>query len=302
MRCRRFTIAVVPQKHLIPLFLILIVACAELESRADDAKPPAVAPQGYHLVWSDDFNYTGPPDPAKWTYEKGFVRNNEPQIYTDRPENVRVEGGHLIIEARKERLKNPNVQPDAKSAMRRQEFADFTSASVTTYGLGSWTYGRFEMRAKLPNAKGDWPAFWMLGDSRNEQGRRQPWPLCGETDIMELWGARNPDVVQAHLIWEQKEKTVAEGGPLKITDPSKNWHVYAVNWYPDRMDFYVDDTKYRSIKIDAPGKIAGDAFHRPQYMLLNLALEPKRSRIDESIFPQQYIVDYVRVYQKRNAP
>ncbi len=286
------------QSFTITLLLILIVALTEARSSAAESKPPAIPPPGYKLVWSDDFDYTGPPDPTKWTYEKGFVRNNEPQLYTDRPENVRVEAGHLVIEARKERVKNPDVDPKAKNTSRHIEFADFTSASVTTYGLASWTYGRFEVRAKLPNAKGDWPAIWMLGDSRNDEGHRQPWPLCGETDIMELWGARDPNIVQAHLIWQQKGKTVAEGGPLKIDDPSKNWHVYAVDWYPDRMDFYVDQTKYRSIKTDTPGKIDGNAFQRPQYLLLNLALEPKRSKIDESVFPQKYIIDYVRVYQK----
>ncbi len=269
---------------------------------AAEPKPPAVPPPGYQLVWSDDFNYIGPPDPEKWTYELGFVRNNEPQIYTDRLENARVEGGHLIIEARKEKTKNPKFDPQSKNASRRQEFADFTSASITTAGKASWTYGRFEVRAKLPNAKGDWPAIWMLGDARNDESHRMEWPLCGETDIMELWGARDPDVVQAHLIWQHNQKVVAEGGPLKIENPSTTWHVYAVEWFPDRMDFFVDDKMYRSIKTDTPGKIDGKAFQRPQYLLLNLALEPKRSRIDESVFPQQYLIDYVRVYQKTEKP
>jgi beta-glucanase (GH16 family) len=280
------------------MMLLAFCVCWCSIAVADD-KPPAVPPPGYKLVWSDDFDYSGPPDPAKWTFEKGFIRNNEPQLYTDRPENVRVENGHLIIEARKERVKNPAYDPSAKRASNRQEYADFTSACVVTDGRASWTYGRIEVRAKLPNGKGDWPAIWMLGDNRNNQEHRVQWPMCGETDIMELWGARDPDVVQAHLIYQHLGKEKSEGGPLKIESPAKVFHVYGVNWTPEQMDFFVDDKKYVSIKIDPSRHIDASAFHLPQYLLLNLALEPKRSRIDESIFPQQMIVDYVRVYQKQ---
>jgi len=146
-------------KYICYLLVFLSVGCA----------------QDWKLVWSDEFDRPGLPDPAKWGYEKGFVRNQEKQYYTEaRKENARVEGGMLIIESRREEYRN----------------AHYTSASLTTQGTASWTYGRMEMRAKLPTGRGIWPAFWMLGINESQVG----WPACGEIDIMELVGF-HPEVV-----------------------------------------------------------------------------------------------------------
>ena len=126
------------------------------------------------LVWSDEFNYQGLPDPAKWGYETGFVRNHESQYYTkERKENARVENGHLVIECRKEQFTPANHVP-----------VNYTAASLITQNKASWQYGRIEVRAKLPHGKGVWPAIWMLGTNITQVG----WPRCGEIDIMEFIG------------------------------------------------------------------------------------------------------------------
>ena len=129
----------------------------------------------WKLVWSDEFDKPGLPDPAKWGYEEGFLRNNEAQYYTrGRPENARVENGMLVIKARKEHFPNPRYLPGSAQTGRRnnREFAEYTSASLTTRGKTSWTHGRVEVRAKLPSGRGTWPAIWMLGTNISQVG----WP------------------------------------------------------------------------------------------------------------------------------
>jgi beta-glucanase (GH16 family) len=149
----------------------------------------------WRLVWSEDFNNPGAPDRAKWSYERGFVRNNELQLYTaDRPENARVENGSLVIEGRKERLPNPFYRPnsDLKRKRTSAQFTDYTAASLITQGKASFLYGRIEVRAKLPQGRGVWPAIWLLGTNETTVG----WPGCGEIDVMEFVG-KEPDRVHA---------------------------------------------------------------------------------------------------------
>src|SRR5262245_53174474 len=146
---------------------------------------PAQAPGGYTHVWADEFNRDGAPDPAIWTYEEGFVRNNEAQWYTrDRRENARIENGLLMIEGRKERFANPAHDPAKPATGRNAPFAEYTSASLNTHGRRSLLYGRIEVRARLPQGRGVWPAIWTLGDNRSDVG----WPACAESEIMEFGG------------------------------------------------------------------------------------------------------------------
>src|ERR1022692_4919270 len=139
---------------------------------------PAASSPAYELVWADEFDRDGAPDPANWTFEHGFVRNQELQWY--QPENARVAGGQLVIEGRRERNANPNLDSGSTDWKRQREFAEYTSASLTTRGLHSWQYGRFEMRARIDTRLGRWPAFWTLGISGG-------WPRNGEIDIMEFY-------------------------------------------------------------------------------------------------------------------
>lgn len=274
----------------------LFVRCALLLL----AVSPALA-GGWKLVWSDEFDQPGLPNPAKWNYETGFVRNHEAQYYTRaRKENARVENGMLIIEARKEQFKNPAFNPatkDSNNWNRSREFASYTSASLTTQGKADWTYGRIEVRAKLPAGRGIWPAIWTLGTNAANVG----WPACGEIDIMEMVGFR-PDMVYAHVHapYDIKKK-IDNGKGIKIPGASDAFHVYAVEWSSNRMDFFVDNKKYFTFRNPHTGPAAWP-FDRPQYLILNLAIGGAwggKKGIDDSIFPQKFEIDYVRVYQKK---
>jgi beta-glucanase (GH16 family) len=255
----------------------------------------------WKLVWSDEFDKPGLPDPVKWEYETGFIRNNEQQYYTrGRQENARVENGMLVIEARKEQFKNPGYDPEAKgsgNSRRGREFASFTSASLTTRGKAGWTYGRVEVRAKLPAGRGVWPAIWTLGSNTHEVG----WPRCGEMDIMEFVG-HQPGVIHAniHTAKYNHIRKNGKGSQLTVPDASEAFHVYALEWDKDRLDFFVDDHKYFTYENEGSGPDAWP-YNKEQYLILNLAIGGEwggAKGIDESIFPQRYCIDYVRVYQK----
>ncbi len=266
----------------------LCLAAAVLLAVADCAQP-VTADDGpdddpWRLVWSDEFNEEGLPDSAKWTYEEGFVRNNEAQYYTRaRSENARIEDGALVIEARKERY----------------EEAEYTSASVTTQGRASWRYGRIEVRAKLPTGRGMWPAIWMLGTNISEVG----WPECGEIDIMENVGF-DPNLIHAnvHTAAFNHADGTNKGANIRVDDPHADFHVYAVEWYDDRMDFFVDDRKYFTF-TNTGGGVDEWPFDLPHYLILNAAIGGAwggQQGIDDAIFPQRFYIDYVRVYEREN--
>lgn len=248
--------------------------------------------QEWKLVWSDEFDKPGLPDPAKWDYEEGFIRNNEAQYYTrGRKENARVENGVLVIEGIKERFKNPKHNPQSS---RSREYAEYTSASLHTLGKAGWTYGRVEVKAKLPLGKGTWPAIWMMGTNRPQVG----WARCGEIDIMEYVG-HTPGVIHANVHYHTDKKRSGGG---KINTPAKleEFNVYAVEWFADRMDFYFNDQKYYSFPIDQANVDGQNAFRKPQYLILNLALGGAWGKeIDDTKLPHRYEIDYVRVYQKQ---
>jgi len=275
--------------------LIAIGLAASLTAWAASAPIPALAigavtgkapidRPGWKLVWSDEFDVPGLPDPKKWTYEEGKVRNGEAQYYTKaRPENCRIEGGMLILEARKEPFTGARGS------------GDYTSASIETKGLGSWQYGRLEMRARLPQGLGVWPAFWTLGV-------KDGWPACGEIDIMEFVG-HTPDKVHGTLHWKAAGKHASKGGSLTVARPWEDFHMYAVEWSADRIDFFYDDTKYDSIALAQADDNGANAFRQPHYVKLNLALGGSwGGKIDDAALPQKFIVDYVRVYQRTGAP
>jgi beta-glucanase (GH16 family) len=254
---------------------------------------------GWKLVWGDEFNKEGAPDPAKWDYETGFVRNGEAQYYTrDRRENARVEAGHLLIEARKEAWPNPSFKKGSTSEGEKREKADYTSASLMTNGKFSWTYGRVEVRAKLPGGRGTWPAAWSLGVNIGQAG----WPGCGEIDIMEYVGFA-PGKVYAtihtkafnHMINTQK------GVEIPLVYPDKSYHLYAAEWDANKIEFFVDGKSRMVFKNDKMG-MEHWPFDQPQYLILNTAIGGGwggMKGIDDSIFPAHYEIDYVRIFQKK---
>jgi beta-glucanase (GH16 family) len=254
--------------------------------------PTLAAEPQWKLVWSDEFDKDGLPDPAKWDYEEGFVRNNEAQYYTRaRKENARVENGMLVIEGRKEQFANPRYREGATKGSSSRQFAEYTSAALITKGKADWTFGRIEVRAKLPQGTGVWPAIWMLGT-------RGGWPAGGEIDIMEFVG-KEPNLVHATVHFNKNGKHASSGNKIKTEKPFDDFHVYAVEWFADHMDFYFDKQKYHTFQNS---QAENDPFSKPQYLLINLALGGSwGGKIDDSIFPQKYLVDYVRVYQAEAA-
>ncbi len=235
------------------------------------------------LVWEDNFDVDGLPDFEKWDYEVGYIRNSEAQYYTyKRLENARVENGHLIIEARKDNWEGKPI----------------TSASLNTYGKKSILYGRIEVRAKLPTGVGTWPAIWLLGNSHLEGTR---WPACGEIDIMENVGY-DPQVIHANVHTKAYNHSIgtAKGNSIKAEKPWDNFHVYAVEWYEDRMEFYYDDERYFVFENERTGPDVWP-FDKPHYLILNLAIGGGwggQKGIDNNIFPQKYYIDYVKVYRQ----
>jgi len=238
----------------------------------------------WDLVWSDEFEGEGLPDSEKWSYEVGSIRNNELQYYTEsRVENARMEGGYLVIESRKEDY----------------EGAQYSSASLTTDNRASWTYGRIEVSAKLPVGVGMWPAIWMLGVNIDDVG----WPTCGEIDIMENVGYERGSIHgTVHTEAYNHVKGTAKGGSLYRQSAHDEFHLYAIEWFEDRIDFYVDDVKYFSFANDGKGDNATWPFDKPHYLILNAAIGGSwggQYGVDDEIFPAQYLIDYVRVYKLR---
>jgi beta-glucanase (GH16 family) len=252
----------------------------------------------WQLVWSDEFNYTGLPNPQKWDYEAGFNRNEESQWYTrHKLENARVENGLLIIEARKERVINPNYRAGASSWRQNRPYAEYTSASLMTRGKAAWKLGRIEVRAKLPQGKGLWPAIWTLGANIGEVG----YPLCGEIDIMEYYG-KTPGLVFSNVHYDRHGKRASFPGRVDITGSINEFHVYAIEWDEKKIDFFVDRVKYLSFPVDMSDGASGNPFLKEHYLLINLALGGASGGvIDDSALPAQFLIDYVRIYQWRAA-
>ena len=173
--------------------------------------------------------------------------------------------------------------------------ADYTAASLITAGKASFLYGRIEVRAKLPKGQGVWPAIWLLGTNMTSRG----WPRCGEVDIMEFVG-KEPDRVRATVHFTRDGKHASKGGKLTTSAPSDDFHIYALEWFPERMDFYFDQQKYFSFNLDEAGAGPDNPFRKPQYLLLNLALGGDwGGPMDNGVLPQQFKIDYVRVLQEK---
>lgn len=264
--------------------LVALAACSSaagvgIAPAATPAPTPIAVPDGYKLVWHDEFEGPGI-DRTSWTFDEGGGGwgNGEAQFYTSRPENARLENGLLIVEARQE----------------KHEGSYYTSARLKTQGLREFQYGRIEARLKVPSGAGLWPAFWMLGASFD----RKNWPDCGEIDIMEYVG-REPDLVigTAHgpgysgalgiSQWNRRPESIAD-----------DFHTFAIEWAPGQIDWFYDGVKYHTV---TPA-VVGDrkwVFDQPFFIILNLAVGGTLGGTIglDTKFPKQLEVDYVRVFQ-----
>lgn len=272
----------------------LLLATVSGTAAAADAEP---AKSDWKLVWSDEFNRDGPPDPRNWTFERGFVRNNELQWY--QPDNARCKNGFLIIEARRERKSNPNFVANSSDWKTGREFAEYTAASLISRGLRQWQYGRFEMRGRIDTRAGLWPAFWTLGVDGE-------WPANGEVDVMEFYRGS----LLANVAWGTSRRWNAKWDAVKkplseFADPdwSKKFHVWRMDWDAQSIRLYVDgallnETSLKeTINGDGSGK---NPFRQPHYLLLNLAVGGQNGGDpSETAFPARFEVDYVRVYQQQ---
>jgi len=246
-----------------------------------------------NLVWQDEFNVDGSLNLEQWNVVTGDGTaqgipgwgNNELQFYTDRPENIIVEDGALVITANQEPFMG----------------ASYTSARINTKGLFEQQYGRFEARIQCPTGKGIWPAFWLLGD--DEEGTLQ-WPQIGEIDIMEYLGD-SPTIVfgSVHGPGFSGGESISKEYELLNDRFDNGFHVFGIEWSPNSINYYVDDVLYQSITPkDVEEETNGEGewvFNRPFYIILNIAVGGNLpgSPNENTIFPQKMLVDYVRVYQ-----
>ena len=253
--------------------------------------------KGWKLIWQDEFNYTGLPDATKWGYEVGHIRNNEQQYYTRaKKENVWVSNGVLIITGRKENYKNENYKNESTDWRYKDSIAQYTSASINTLGKAAWKYGRIEVKAKLPTGNGIWPAIWMMGANRSIVG----WPICGEIDIMEFIGNHPADIYSTIHFPDSIKTSRSSGSKINDSTVSNRFHIYTLEWDKQKMDIWFDKIKIHSFVIDSAGSYAANTFRKPFYLLINLAMGANwPGPIDDNVLPQQYLIDYVRVYQKK---
>jgi beta-glucanase (GH16 family) len=272
---------------LINSFFLIVVSSAFFGCKEDDN---AIVDRNYQLVWEDDFTGLAgtSPDATKWTYDIGIGPgndgwgNNELEYYTDRPENASLDGaGNLAITARSESFGGRS----------------FTSARLNTKGIFAQTYGRFEARIKMPWGPGIWPAFWMLGANIDEVA----WPQCGEIDIMEYRG-QEPTLVHGSLHGPGYSGGAAITKSFSYTNDrfDVGFHLFAVEWGENYIDYYVDDTLYQRITPeDVPGEWV---YNQPFFIILNVAVGGNYVGFPtpQTLFPQTMLVDYVKVYKEVN--
>lgn len=265
------------------------------------SKSPHTTKAKWQLVWCDEFSNEGRPNPRNWKFEKGFVRNQEFQWYQE--DNAFCKNGHLIIEGRKDSIKNPNYIPGSNNWKTNREYALYSAASLNSEGLQEFQYGRFEIRARIDTSMGLWPAIWTLGV-------KGEWPSNGEIDLMESYPVNGEHCILANVASGTTKRYQAKWDSQKISlshflarDPQwpEKFHVWRMDWDEHSIKLYLDNELLnetpQSETINPDGTYP---FRQPHYILLNLAIggqnggDPTHTR-----FPNRYEIDYVRVYQKK---
>ncbi len=285
------------------LFSLSAISCAQ-KTQADDVKGVPAPETGtmnnaeasfgnettWELVWSDEFDGSGI-DTNNWNYqvERAGRFNGEWQRYTNSTENAYVEDGCMVIKA---------IHTGTAHGMDQ-----YTSARMNTANKHTWQYGKISARIKLPRGKGMWPAFWMLGANINENGGDTPWPQCGEVDILEFYGSRHENVVEANMHYFGKHGHRNMGAvPYTLGKGvfPDDFHVFTLEWDENQLKWFVDNHQYASASITAD---EFSEFHKPFFILFNIAIGggPAGPADVTTPFPQHMYIDWVRVYQKSNG-
>lgn len=272
--------------------LLMFLTAGTLASPAEEAILPPRDP-GYQLVWADEFENDGPPDPAKWHAERGFTRNEELQWY--QPENARCEKGLLVIEARREQVENPGFERNSRNWKKNRSHAEYTSASLVTFGENAWSFGRYEIRARFKALPGLWPAIWTTGRGR--------WPHGGEIDIMEFY----QNQLLANFVWAGKggrDHWASSHHPISLFD-RETWddkfHLWVMEWDQNNISIFLNGRLLNRLSMTVPVNEHGpriNPFLKPHHFRLNLAIGSNGGDPSTTPFPQRYEIDYVRIYQK----
>lgn len=283
---------------------ILAIFCLHAHFTTAQETVCPVDKSAYQLVWQDEFEQDGVPNPDYWTYENGFVRNKEAQWY--QPQNAIVRDGVLVITGKRETKPNPNYREGSTNWQQNRKMIEYTSASVISKGRKEFQYGYFEIRARIPACRGSWPAIWLLG-SKDKYG----WPSCGEIDIMEYYPRNGQNLLHANACWgNDKGGSVWDSANVpytEFTQQNPEWatcfHIWSMDWTEKYIRLYLDGRLMN--EIDLSKTINGkhgqyeNPFHKPMYLLLNLAMGSSGGKIEEENLPMRYEIDYVRVYQKK---
>ncbi|MEA4985502.1 hypothetical protein SDC9_36645 [bioreactor metagenome] len=283
----------------------LVTFSQEPDPYVADPNPAREIP-GMALIWSDEFNTDGKPDPKNWKYERGFVRNEELQWY--QPDNVNCRDGLLVIEGKQEQVVNPNYLEGSTDWKRNRQYANYTSSSIISQGLQQFQYGRFEIRARIDTTMGSWPAIWTKGINGK-------WPYCGEIDIMEFYrdkvsGIRTKPILLANVAWGHATYSWGAWNTQKVAltyftakDPDwcEKFHVWRMDWTADSIKLYLDDELLNTTPVDKTknpdGYVPQEPHRQKHFILLNLAIGANGGNPVASDYPIKYEVDYVRVYQ-----
>ncbi len=272
--------------------LTTAVLVGNLFAEPDPVVPPRDA--SWRLVWADEFDRNGPPDPKFWGSEEGFCRNEELQWY--QAKNAVCRDGLLVLEARREEVVNPKHDKTSKSWKLSRAKARYTSGSIITHEEVAWKYGRFEIRARFNALPGLWPAIWTTG-------AKGKWPANGEIDILEYYGDKIL-ANTAHIGKNGKPVWNATRHPMKEFDPqtwNDQFHLWVMEWDEKEIAIYLDGKLLNRVNLAKTVNQDGSGinpFRAPHRLRLNLAVGGAGGNPEKTAFPQRYEIDYVRIYQK----
>jgi beta-glucanase (GH16 family) len=274
-----------------PIFLLLFLLLVFTQCKKDEESSPQ---SDYTLVWAEEFDNDGSVDETTWNFENGFIRNEELQWY--QKENATINNGILIIEARKENKPTPYYDPNSIYWQERRQTIEYSSAALNTKGKKNWTFGRFELKARIPVANGIWPAWWTLGEEKE-------WPAGGEIDIMEHFKGS----LVTNLTYLEKDGQAAFISKLFNVDSlggtawASEFHIWRLDWTPQYIEFFLDNKSLNKIQVDSLVNNDGTGFNpftKPHFMLLTLAVGGTNGGDPTgTTFPQKLEVDCIRVYQ-----